>query len=256
MPLDAGWSSPVARQAHNLKAAGSNPAPATIFICSAKSSGPPAGAFSFGIPKASGSPRAPRALRPEASVLGHQHDRLDEAADELPRRTCVLRPQGVVQFLDFAAVDLRDVRMQPGAGAAAVFSSRSSSRRRRSSSLSLSCQSCGRLSVSQSVDEPIDLPADALPFAADTVRFAPACACSRFHSAANSSAKTLNRSGSMSRLRSPSITVASSASRRMVRRLPQTVSPLLRAVEQPKCASLILEKPPPQTPQRMSPEKR
>ena len=28
-PSDAGWSSPVARQAHNLKAAGSNPAPAT-----------------------------------------------------------------------------------------------------------------------------------------------------------------------------------------------------------------------------------
>jgi hypothetical protein len=28
-PFDAGWSSPVARQAHNLKAAGSNPAPAT-----------------------------------------------------------------------------------------------------------------------------------------------------------------------------------------------------------------------------------
>jgi len=27
----AGWSSQVARQAHNLKAAGSNPAPATIF---------------------------------------------------------------------------------------------------------------------------------------------------------------------------------------------------------------------------------
>src|SRR5271166_5556426 len=27
----AGWSSPVARQAHNLKAAGSNPAPATTF---------------------------------------------------------------------------------------------------------------------------------------------------------------------------------------------------------------------------------
>ena len=28
----AGWSSPVARQAHNLKAAGSNPAPATTAI--------------------------------------------------------------------------------------------------------------------------------------------------------------------------------------------------------------------------------
>jgi hypothetical protein len=29
---DAGWSSLVARQAHNLKAAGSNPAPATKFL--------------------------------------------------------------------------------------------------------------------------------------------------------------------------------------------------------------------------------
>ena len=29
---DAGWSSPVARQAHNLKVAGSNPAPATNFF--------------------------------------------------------------------------------------------------------------------------------------------------------------------------------------------------------------------------------
>ena len=29
--LGAGWSSPVARQAHNLKVAGSNPAPATNY---------------------------------------------------------------------------------------------------------------------------------------------------------------------------------------------------------------------------------
>ena len=36
--LDAGWSSPVARQAHNLKAAGSNPAPATKIMPA--SSGP------------------------------------------------------------------------------------------------------------------------------------------------------------------------------------------------------------------------
>ncbi len=28
---DAGWSSPVARQAHNLKVVGSNPTPATKF---------------------------------------------------------------------------------------------------------------------------------------------------------------------------------------------------------------------------------
>ena len=34
VPADvgAGWSSPVARQAHNLKVAGSNPAPATNFF--------------------------------------------------------------------------------------------------------------------------------------------------------------------------------------------------------------------------------
>jgi hypothetical protein len=31
VPLFAGWSSPVARQAHNLKVVGSNPAPATNF---------------------------------------------------------------------------------------------------------------------------------------------------------------------------------------------------------------------------------
>src|SRR5262245_21641713 len=31
---DAGWSSPVARQAHNLKGVGSNPAPATTYKAS------------------------------------------------------------------------------------------------------------------------------------------------------------------------------------------------------------------------------
>jgi hypothetical protein len=35
----AGWSSPVARQAHNLKAAGSNPAPATTDTCKFSHSG-------------------------------------------------------------------------------------------------------------------------------------------------------------------------------------------------------------------------
>ena len=38
-PGNAGWSSPVARQAHNLKAAGSNPAPATNFTCKFSHSG-------------------------------------------------------------------------------------------------------------------------------------------------------------------------------------------------------------------------
>ena len=34
----AGWSSPVARQAHNLKVVGSNPTPATNYIAKAVSS--------------------------------------------------------------------------------------------------------------------------------------------------------------------------------------------------------------------------
>ena len=38
---DAGWSSPVARQAHNLKAAGSNPAPATKIKSTYKQNSPP-----------------------------------------------------------------------------------------------------------------------------------------------------------------------------------------------------------------------
>ena len=37
-PRDAGWSSPVARQAHNLKVTGSNPVPATIVSTRLRSS--------------------------------------------------------------------------------------------------------------------------------------------------------------------------------------------------------------------------
>lgn len=52
---NAGWSSPVARQAHNLKAAGSNPAPATKLTCnafqsasaSARTTKPLVGLFAF-----------------------------------------------------------------------------------------------------------------------------------------------------------------------------------------------------------------
>ena len=35
---EAGWSSPVARQAHNLKVVGSNPTPASIFVLLVSSS--------------------------------------------------------------------------------------------------------------------------------------------------------------------------------------------------------------------------
>ena len=41
----AGWSSPVARQAHNLKAAGSNPAPATKKSKQNSTLQPPSGGF-------------------------------------------------------------------------------------------------------------------------------------------------------------------------------------------------------------------
>jgi hypothetical protein len=40
--VDAGWSSPVARQAHNLKVTGSNPVPATKY-----QNGPPCGPFAY-----------------------------------------------------------------------------------------------------------------------------------------------------------------------------------------------------------------
>jgi hypothetical protein len=44
---NAGWSSPVARQAHNLKVIGSNPIPATILTCSAHAP-LSAGLFAYG----------------------------------------------------------------------------------------------------------------------------------------------------------------------------------------------------------------
>jgi hypothetical protein len=43
--FDAGWSSPVARQAHNLKVVGSNPAPAPKVLMIAS---PTRGFFAFG----------------------------------------------------------------------------------------------------------------------------------------------------------------------------------------------------------------
>ena len=44
---NAGWSSPVARQAHNLKVTGSNPVPATISTCDAKAAPSPGRLFAF-----------------------------------------------------------------------------------------------------------------------------------------------------------------------------------------------------------------
>ena len=54
-PDNAGWSSPVARQAHNLKAAGSNPAPATNDPCDPHKA-PSWGFLRFGPPVAPARP--------------------------------------------------------------------------------------------------------------------------------------------------------------------------------------------------------
>src|ERR1700754_2513922 len=45
--LGAGWSSPVARQAHNLKVTGSNPVPATTTDCQQPPNPPVRGLFAF-----------------------------------------------------------------------------------------------------------------------------------------------------------------------------------------------------------------
>ena len=48
-PIGAGWSSPVARQAHNLKVAGSNPAPATKYLFDNKAKIKKASIFGSGL---------------------------------------------------------------------------------------------------------------------------------------------------------------------------------------------------------------
>ena len=83
-PVDAGWSSPVARQAHNLKVTGSNPVPATKPKNKQPRTDQPGGASSFmaGGPKATGSkpprnhstPNTPRPVEPAGAccVRGRQ----------------------------------------------------------------------------------------------------------------------------------------------------------------------------------------
>jgi hypothetical protein len=76
LAFDAGWSSPVARQAHNLKAAGSNPAPATSVY--RKAPGPSAGGFF-------------RALAPEPGA--HAHELSRESSSSGTSRSCGSSPR-------------------------------------------------------------------------------------------------------------------------------------------------------------------
>ena len=72
----AGWSSPVARQAHNLKAAGSNPAPATKF-------NPPAAMSAGFFCCSTRRPFARTALRVECRLPASNH-RLQRHGDHVP----------------------------------------------------------------------------------------------------------------------------------------------------------------------------
>ena len=55
----------------------------------------------------------PAHLDSKQPVLRHEHNRLDEAADKLARRTCIVVLERGVQFLDLAPIGVRDVGVQP-----------------------------------------------------------------------------------------------------------------------------------------------
>ena len=79
---DAGWSSPVARQAHNLKAAGSNPAPATTNTEALDAQA--SGAFVVLSPCRSTKPaacftRRSETVEPYRSFMGHSTDQAESA---------------------------------------------------------------------------------------------------------------------------------------------------------------------------------
>ena len=85
----AGWSSPVARQAHNLKVAGSNPAPATNFT-------PPVGGVilfmrSYG--------RCPNRVWLETNVTGRNRDWQGAVAFLCTSRHCVVVRQTTVVLM-------------------------------------------------------------------------------------------------------------------------------------------------------------
>ena len=95
---DAGWSSPVARQAHNLKAAGSNPAPATTFT------EPPKAPQLRGLWRSEQARSAPSAPRPRQRPPGRLGDapacRLPLMRDRLGQRD-VTGPAELISGLSF-----------------------------------------------------------------------------------------------------------------------------------------------------------
>ena len=96
--FDAGWSSPVARQAHNLKVVGSNPAPATTETDIPAASAEGMSVFPF-VPIACASiqlrivPRSPCKVASISPRLGSrpQGNLFDQATNRLSRLGPILR---------------------------------------------------------------------------------------------------------------------------------------------------------------------
>ena len=112
---DAGWSSPVARQAHNLKAAGSNPAPATTILRHDSHTAPrhmPRGQTAFERPRR-------RCTGEESVPAGREGTSRISAIKRLQpvsRRRSVLAPQRLLWRHHLIAIQLGQIRKQPRRG--------------------------------------------------------------------------------------------------------------------------------------------
>ena len=114
---DAGWSSPVARQAHNLKVTGSNPVPATILNCRTAEAGLiEPGFFAFAAQSsrmAASSPRSSTLSRPSSGTRRMVSIRLRISS----KASCCVgmlraaRPSSAT----LRAVDFRQIGMEEGA---------------------------------------------------------------------------------------------------------------------------------------------
>ena len=117
LDTNAGWSSPVARQAHNLKVIGSNPIPATTFTeraSSADRGAPPGAPFPFLAAPSRSQRHHPRDLAGELDldtpVIGLYADALDEPAQDLKRFVAGCgSDESVLQCRDLAATGWRSI---------------------------------------------------------------------------------------------------------------------------------------------------
>ena len=112
-PTPAGWSSPVARQAHNLKVIGSNPIPATIFNRNDKASAETLGLLTFGEPA---KPRIAADIDPMLSTLRMQRCVVYQAEDQFASFSGIFVVQRIDEIGSFVAVDLRQIGMQSWRG--------------------------------------------------------------------------------------------------------------------------------------------